>query len=167
MIKKVMKSFSIICLLMAAYGAMAKENATTTNTNESYDVKKGIEKVQYEWTRLNEKDKELLKESSEHEKEADLQVKKELEAYREKTDELYNALSPQSKKFISDKSKLYKKMSNKAKKFLDELYFLVKKGVRTFQIPGIDDLMPLSGVKSDNTPPTKPVVNGKPVGTKE
>ncbi len=150
---------------MVAANLAAKESGSALNNNESYDVKKGVERVQYEWTRLNDKDKALLKESSEHEKDADPQVKKELEAYREKTDELYNALSPQSKKFISEKSKLYKKMSNKAKKFLDELYFLMKKGVKTFQIPGIDDLMPLSGVKSD-TPPAKPVVNGKQLDAK-
>lgn len=149
----------MVSILMAASGSLAMDS--TASSNENYDVKKGVERVQYEWTRLSDKDKELLKESSMHERDADPQVKKELEVYREKTDELYNGLSPQSKKFISEKSKLYKKMSNKARKFMDELYFLVKKGVKTFQIPGIDNLMPLSGVKSDKNPPAKPVVNGK------
>ena len=154
-------------LVFSSFSALSTDVNKPNSQEGNYDVKKGVERVQYEWTRLNDKDKDLLKDSSMHEKNADPKVKKELEAYKEKTDELYNNLSAQSKKFISEKSKLYKKLSNKGKKFTDEIYFLVKKGVKTFQIPGIDDLMPLSGIKSDNSNPTTPVINGKQIDKKQ
>jgi len=150
-----------ISLVFSSFSIFAADANKGDGQEKNYDVKKGVERVQYEWTRLSDKDKELLKENSEYEKNADPKVKKELEAYREKTDDLYKMLSPQSKKFISEKSKIYKKLSNKAKKFTDEMYFLEKKGVKTFEIPGIDNLMPLSGVNSSSANPATPAVGVK------
>ena len=160
--KLIISAFALAVL--STFSAFAHEHS---GDHAPYDVKKGVERIQYEWTRLNDKDRELLKESSQLEKASDAKIKEELEVYKAKTDELYNGLSHQSKKFLSEKSKLYKKLSNKAKKFVDELYFLTKKGVKTFEIPGIDDLMPLSGIKSDAKTHSTPVVNGKSLEQKK
>ena len=160
------------------FSALISTTAFAQDKNEDkskFDVKQGVEKVQYEWTKLPEKDKELLKESSDLEKNADSKVKSELSEYRAKSDELYKALSDDAKSFLSTKSKLHKKLSNKGKKILDEMYFLVRRGVTTFHIPGIDEVMPKVNVKhADNitdkpknsdvtSKPSAPIVNGQPI----
>ncbi len=123
--------------------------ANTSHDDKAYhDVNKGVEKLQYDWTKLNDKDKNILKESSKMEKEAEEKVKRELEEYRLKSDELYKNLSSDSKKFLSEKSKHFKKLSNKGKKFLDDMYFLVKRGVKTFHLPAIDEVMPAVNAKT-------------------
>jgi len=83
-----MKIISVIllCLTLISAEAFAEKEKSNQEFRDGYDIKKGVERVQYEWTKLGDKDREILKDTSDLEKNSDPKVKKELEEYRAKTD---------------------------------------------------------------------------------
>ena len=156
----------ITAVIFSAFMATSALAYEKEDDKSGVDVKQGVERVQYDWTKLHDKDKSILKESSDLEKNAQEKLKNELSEYRKKTDELYQGLSDDAKNLLRKKSKLYKSLSSKGKKLLDQMYFLIKRGVTTFHMPGIDEVMPKVHAREESKHSEVPIVEGKPVSEK-